>query len=464
MVRHLQTLATPIISSAFKPLLTTMPIIPASAAATTSIAMYLSKNPKIPAFLDTGAMAFLLSSIAANVLPFPQLRDPVAKSGLMKVAWTHFLQGALILGIFGATSSSSDVSESNSSTDTLLQSKSLIPVLVTFILGALGSFMGGILGFSYAKSSQTIGKYDLATVISCLVASYIGGSANFFEVASFLGKDASPSLPGIVTLVAGLDIGIMVVYFSILLSLRQCKSVISFLSGTKIEDDGSKVGGLPQDKLIKETSVTTPHEQKGSLETTHKFNVAFLIEKMRLLKPLGIAFTISSFSLWMQSLVPHLPGVSVMICTLLSILFKKLSPATFDLALGGIAGEGCMTLFYSTLGQSLILSDLLGASFLSLIALVMCSMLSIHLITILIGSALWNRLGQNKSPYKVNIDDVILASNALVGGAGTAAAMASSMKRPDLVVLGSSFGILGYLIGTQSGLLAFRFIKTMLTK
>lgn len=46
----------------------------------------------------------------------------------------------------------------------------------------------------------------------------------------------------------------------------------------------------------------------------------------------------------------------------------------------------------------------------------------------------------------------MLFSNACVGGAATAASMASSFDRKDLILSASAAGILGYLIGTNAGL------------
>ena len=43
-------------------------------------------------------------------------------------------------------------------------------------------------------------------------------------------------------------------------------------------------------------------------------------------------------------------------------------------------------------------------------------------------------------------------SNAAIGGAATAATMAASIARPNLVYYATLMGILGYIIGTPIGL------------
>ena len=52
------------------------------------------------------------------------------------------------------------------------------------------------------------------------------------------------------------------------------------------------------------------------------------------------------------------------------------------------------------------------------------------------------------------MDTALIASNACVGGASTAASMAAALRGadPDLPWLGSLAGVLGYVVGTPLGL------------
>ena len=54
----------------------------------------------------------------------------------------------------------------------------------------------------------------------------------------------------------------------------------------------------------------------------------------------------------------------------------------------------------------------------------------------------------------IDVDTAVIASNACVGGASTAASMAATLKGadPDLPWLGSLAGVVGYVIGTPLGL------------
>ena len=122
------------------------------------------------------------------------------------------------------------------------------------------------------------------------------------------------------------------------------------------------------------------------------------------------------------------------------------------------------------------------------------TLLSSHLLLLLVGSALWNEVvhlilhGSDRrrdctasegfyidvdtlliaryglEPYvhvvKMNISSYYFFSNACVGGASTAASMAGAppFLRPDLMVSASAVGVLGYLMGTQAGLGLYRLL------
>lgn len=52
------------------------------------------------------------------------------------------------------------------------------------------------------------------------------------------------------------------------------------------------------------------------------------------------------------------------------------------------------------------------------------------------------------------LEETLVASQASIGGPSTALALATSFKRPELVLPCVAIGLLGYLMGTYLGLLA----------
>ena len=60
---------------------------------------------------------------------------------------------------------------------------------------------------------------------------------------------------------------------------------------------------------------------------------------------------------------------------------------------------------------------------------------------------------------RLNLEELLLAMNATLGGPPTAAAMANSAGWPRLVLPGLLIGLWGYVIGTPSGVLVVEFFR-----
>ena len=60
---------------------------------------------------------------------------------------------------------------------------------------------------------------------------------------------------------------------------------------------------------------------------------------------------------------------------------------------------------------------------------------------------------------RLNLEELLLAMNATLGGPPTAAAMANSAGWPRLVLPGLLIGLWGYVIGTPIGVLVVEFFR-----
>ena len=60
---------------------------------------------------------------------------------------------------------------------------------------------------------------------------------------------------------------------------------------------------------------------------------------------------------------------------------------------------------------------------------------------------------------RLNLEELLLAMNATLGGPPTAAAMAISAGWPRLVLPGLLIGLWGYIIGTPIGVMVVEFLK-----
>ena len=102
-------------------------------------------------------------------------------------------------------------------------------------------------------------------------------------------------------------------------------------------------------------------------------------------------------------------------------------------------GAALMQIFFASIGASANIHLVMKAG--PILFIFAGLILSIHLIFILVGGKL----------CRLNLEEIVIASNANMGGPTTAAAMASARGWDGLVVPGILCGTLGYSIATVVG-------------
>lgn len=346
-------------------------------------------------------------------LLYPSINPDIAET----CAWKVFLPVSLSLGIMGAAS---DKQQDDAG------SSSLKSVLLAFLFGTIGSLAGASVNILVSKlfMSSEQSFMEVSKLATCLSASYIGGTANFFETAAALQLQARQQL----RLLAVADIGVMAVYFSIL------QAVYRRLSGT-------------QEKKVDTSNAIMTSEVKPEQEHAFVKYTSYIISSC-------LAVMITVMSNHVQSIYSHFPGLAVLWVTLLSaaaavlpLTIMKNIPNLHINRNGGLSplmrkSSGIwLGMFYAALGMALRPSDLLSLHPSS--AVLFPVILTCHLSVLLSLSWL----------YEVkDMAAVLVASNACVGGSATAASMALLFGRDDLVLPGCIAGVLGYAIGTPLSL------------
>lgn len=171
---------------------------------------------------------------------------------------------------------------------------------------------------------------------------------------------------------------------------------------------------------------------------------------------LGIAFAAGRA----QASLAALPGAGVIVSVLSAVAlerntaFRRLLEKTGRLPLAR-ATEYTLAAFYACIGLGCRAQDL-GAVGLP-VALLMATTLLVHLAVVLTAAWAWNSAGLRR----ITVDTAIIASNACVGGASTAASMAAGLPGADpaLPLLGSLAGLIGYTLGTPLGLALARLLN-----
>ncbi|MEZ5498278.1 MAG: DUF819 family protein [Steroidobacteraceae bacterium] len=285
-----------------------------------------------------------------------------------------------------------------------------------------------LLAFALAAGATTVGALvsvhlvDLgakeAEIAGTILSSYIGGSLNFVASAEALGiRDSSVYVASLAADAVG------AVFFLVALMLLPAMSFVrksmpsKFLDGSVDESTG--------DATHQATAFHLPHAANGlaiSLAicaASHALCAWLNLESLYILVVTAIALVVANFAR------PVLRHVS----------------ADFEI------GTLFMYLFFVCIGAGADFVEVAGAA-LPILAYIII-MVIVHLL-LLIGIGRMLRL---------DLAEVMIASNACILGPGTAAALAASKGWKTLVAPGILVGMLGYAIGTFIGVSVAALLK-----
>lgn len=301
-------------------------------------------------------------------------------------------------------------------------------VLIIFLISAMGTMVGAFLAFFLLKNYVP----DLYKVAAMMAGSYIGGSVNFAAMAD------SFSAPGeMVSAAVVADNLLMALYFFALIAfaaMRFFRKNYAHPYIDQVEAEGDK-----GDK-------TAAASYWGRKEISLK-DIAFAA---------GTAFFIVALSTelgkFLGGIIPTDNTALYVINTLLSnkylliTTFTMLGATVFSTYFQNIRGAQelgtfLIYIFFVVIGVPASIPMILQKSPLLLL---FCAII---VLVNMLFSFTFGKL------FKFKLEEIILASNANIGGPTTAAAMAISKGWTDLVGPIMLVGTLGYVIGNYFGLL-----------
>ncbi len=301
-------------------------------------------------------------------------------------------------------------------------------LLFIFIVGAVGTLVGSILGFNLFKNFIP----GLETAASIICASYIGGGVNLAAMADAL------TAPGeLVSAVVVADNLLMAIYFFVLIAIPS----ISFF---KTKFNHPHIDQV--DKIEKQEGETIAAAYWGRKEISLK-DIAFTFATSIFIVALS-----TTLAGWLQTIIPTDNSIG-QICVLffgnkyLIITTLTMLLATFASEyMGNIRGSQEMGTFLIY-----IFFVVIGVPASIILILTKSPMLLVYAATVVLINMLFvfviGRL------FKFDLEECVLASNANIGGPTTAAAMAISKGWVNLVGPVLLVGTLGYVIGNYFGLL-----------
>jgi len=370
----------------------------------------LEQKTKVGRALSGAVSAMLITTVLTNVgvLPAGGSVHVTALQGFaVKLATPLLLLGADLVEIFSETGA----------------------LLRTFFLGTLGTLMGSLVAYLlFANQLQLITPAgDGWRVAGCITAKNIGGGFNFMAVADIL--NVAPT-----TISAGLaaDNVMGLIYFPL----------VSWLGGRYNDEMKQKEGvvteadpvGSPVD-LSAEIAELAPTPAPALYNTDTEFDFLSALS-------LGLGITALSEGVGGLLGIPAIALSSLLSVLIASTLSKQVKRLVKP---GEFLGKLLLLVFVSSIGISggKVFSTLTdkssGAAALVGYGVVLYS---VHFATV---------FGLGKL-FKLELPDILLGSNANVGNAATASALAISMGWQSRLLPAILIGNLGSFLGTFAGL------------
>ncbi len=281
------------------------------------------------------------------------------------------------------------------------------PTLIAFGIGGVGTVVGTIIAFKLIPLGQE--GWKLAGIFC---STYIGGSMNYVAASQALQLHSGDLLAAGVAA----DNLVMTIYFLILFALPS----IGFLKKNFKNEHQQNVDLLESVENIYNDESNNPN-------------------LLDMGKALAIGLTVSAIGFLIQDLIA-IRGSAILIITLLVVALATIFPKQMNEIKGADQiGTLLMQVFFAAIGASANIIVVLKVG--PILFVFAGLILFVHLIFILFFGKL----------FKLDLAEIVIASNANMGGPTTAAAMAVGRKWKSLVIPAILCGTLGYAVATFIG-------------
>ena len=335
--------------------------------------------------------AVVVSILAAFILSNLSIIPSQAEG--YDVVWSYLVPLAIPLLLFKA--------------DLRMIIKEAGPTLLAFIFGAIGTVLGTLLAFALIPLG--VEGYKLAGIFC---ATYIGGSMNFVPASEALQLRSGDLL----TAGFAADNLIMTVYFLLLFSLPSM-ALMKKLFRTKYDDQAHKYAD--DSEVAKPTS-----ERPDLLDMARGLAIATVV--------CAVGFALSDLT--------GIRGSGILFVTAIIVGLATLFPKVMSSIHGANQiGTFLMQIFFAVIGASANVMAVIKVG--PILFVFAAIILAVHLVFLLTAGKI----------FKLDLAEIVIASNANMGGPTTAAAMAVARKWQPLVIPAILCGTLGYAVATFIG-------------
>lgn len=314
--------------------------------------------------------------------------------------------------------------------------------LVIFLIGSVGTIVGALLAFVLLRGT---GLENLAASAATMTGSYIGGGVNFSALAATY--MAGTTTIGSLTVADNL---LMALYFFVLLFIPTQRFFLKKYLHPHMDEVQA---GL--DKSEVEQEKTRAAAFWGRKEISIKdiaINVALaaIIVMISQLLAGWIGGMFPADGGFVVNLFSSLLGSQYIWITTLSILVATLGSRQADQISGSQEiGTYLIYLFFFVIGVPASIGALISQAPLLLV------LTGVMVLVNMLFSFGFGRL------FKFSLEEIILASNANIGGPTTAAAMAISQGWTKLIGPSMLIGTFGYALGTYLGVIVYNILTAL---
>lgn len=299
-------------------------------------------------------------------------------------------------------------------------------MLGIFLIGSLGTGIGTVVAFLLLKNLFP----DLYKVAAMICGSYIGGGVNFVAMS-----DAFKAPGDVVSAAIVADNLNMALYFFVLMAIPSLAFFRKFYKHPHIDEVESGLG--------ENENLASAHWKSKEISLK---NIAFAVSTSFII--VAVSMQLSAF---LTGLTPTEAGFAqtllsfisnkYLILTTLTMLLATFMPNVFGNAPGASEiGTFLIYLFFVVIGVPASIPVIIQKS---PILLVFC------FIVVVINMIFMLTVGR---AFKFTLEEILIASNANIGGPTTAAAMAIAKGWSKLIAPAMLVGVLGYIIGNYIAL------------
>ena len=293
---------------------------------------------------------------------------------------------------------------------------------------------GKMLGAFHVSALGTVAGTFISAFLLMMTGSYIGGGANFVAMTNAF---KTPENITNATIVA--DNLVMAVYFFVTMSIP---SILFFKNKWGMATEGEESSGG--------SSTYWTKKEISLKDIAVSLAIAFSVASLSNLLSEYISAIIPTSNMILKIANSILGNMYLIMTTLMLIVATVFSKQLEEINGAEEIGTFLIYLFFVVLGVPASISEIIKNGAFILIFCILA--VSIHLVvTLLVGKM-----------FKFKLDELLLASNACIGGPTTAVAMAIAKGWNSLIVPTMIAGVWGYVLGNYAGIIVGHILQIIL--